>query len=152
MQRLVPILALLLIVPAGHAESAGRPIQDIRLIIPVSSAERNQVLAEMREFLHGLYNTQLALARKDMKGLAVIAKDMAPMLERMPSSLKERFPEEFSQMAIAQSEAFQSLARIGENNGQVDAALEQTAEILTYCSGCHDTYRFEVRAPVRTRR
>jgi hypothetical protein len=152
MQRLVPILALLLIVPAGHVESAGRPIQDIRLIIPVSSAERNQVLAEMREFLHGLYNTQLALARKDMKGLAVIAKDMAPMLERMPSSLKERFPEEFSQMAIAQSEAFQSLARIGENNGQVDAALEQTAEILTYCSGCHDTYRFEVRAPVRTRR
>jgi hypothetical protein len=79
-------------------------------------------------------------------------RTLMPMLERMPPSLKERFPEEFSQMAIAQSEAFQSLARIGESNGEVSAALEQTAEILTYCSGCHDTYRFEVRAPVRTRR
>ncbi len=152
MQRLIPIFALLLMTPVGLAQSAGRSAQDIRLIIPVSSAERNQVLAEMREFLHGLHNIQNALARKDMKGMAVTAKDMMPMLERMPPSLKERFPEEFSQMAIAQSEAFQSLARIGESNGEVSSALEQTAEILTYCSGCHDTYRFEVRAPVRTRR
>jgi hypothetical protein len=152
MQRLIPIFALLLMTPVGLAQSAGRSAQDIRLIIPVSAAERNQVLEDMRGFLHGLHNIQNALARKDMKGMAVTAKDMMPMLERMPPSLKERFPEEFSQMAIAQSEAFQSLARIGENNGEVSAALEQTAEILTYCSGCHDTYRFEVRAPVRTRR
>jgi hypothetical protein len=152
MQRLIPILALFLMTPVGLAQSAGRPAQDIRLIIPVSSAERNQVLAEMREFLHGLHNIQNALASKDMKGLAVTAKDMMPLMERMPPSLKERFPEAFSEMALAQSEAFRSLARIGENNGEVGAALEQTAEILTYCSGCHDTYRFEVRAPARTRK
>jgi hypothetical protein len=152
MQRLIPILALFLMTPVGLAQSAGRPAQDIRLIIPVSSAERNQVLAEMREFLHGLHNIQNALASKDMKGVAVTAKDMMPLMERMPPSLKERFPEAFSEMALAQSEAFRSLARIGENNGEVGAALEQTAEILTYCSGCHDTYRFEVRAPARTRK
>ena len=107
---------------------------------------------EEREFLHGLHNIQNALASKDMKGLAVTAKDMMPLMERMPPSLKERFPEAFSEMALAQSEAFRSLARIGESNGEVGAALEQTAEILTYCSGCHDTYRFEVRAPARTRK
>ena len=152
MQRLIPILALFLMTPVGLAQSAGRPAQDIRLIIPVSSAERNQVLAEMREFLHGLHNIQNALASKDMKGLAVTAKDMMPLMERMPPSLKERFPEAFSEMALAQSEAFRSLARIGESNGEVGAALEQTAEILTYSSGCHDTYRFEVRAPARTRK
>lgn len=152
MQRLIPILALFLMTPVGLAQSAGRPAQDIRLIIPVSSAERNQVLAEMREFLHGLHNIQNALASKDMKGLAVTAKDMMPLMERMPPSLKERFPEAFSEMALAQSEAFRSLARIGESSGEVGAALEQTAEILTYCSGCHDTYRFEVRAPARTRK
>ena len=152
MQRFIPILALFLLASTGHAQSSGRASKDIRLIIPVSAAERNQVLSEMREFLHGLHNIQIALARKDMKGLAVTAKDMMPLMERMPPSLKERFPEAFSEMALAQSEAFRALARIGESDGEVGAALEQTAEILTYCSGCHDTYRFEVRAPARTRK
>ena len=151
MNRLVFGL-LLAVGGAAWASDSLFTANDHRVAIEVTARERNQILYEMREFLHGLHNIQNALARKDMKGMAVTAKDMMPMLERMPPSLKERFPEEFSQMAIAQSEAFQSLARIGENNGEVSAALEQTAEILTYCSGCHDTYRFEVRAPVRTRR
>lgn len=151
MQRLIPILALLLMTPVGLAQSAGRPAQDIR-DHSGQLGNRIRVLAGNREFLHGLHNIQNALASKDMKGLAVTAKDMMPLMERMPPSLKERFPEAFSEMALAQSEAFRSLARIGESNGEVGAALEQTAEILTYCSGCHDTYRFEVRAPARTRK
>jgi hypothetical protein len=68
MQRFIPILALFLLASTGHAQSSGRASKDIRLIIPVSAAERNQVLSEMREFLHGLHNIQIALARKDMKG------------------------------------------------------------------------------------
>ncbi len=147
MQRSIPFTALLLLSSVCQAQSSGRMPQDNRMVVAVGKAERNLVLAEMREYLHGLHNIQHALARKDMKGLSVLAKDMAPKLERLPASLKERFPEEFTQLAIAQKEAFQSLARIGDNKGEISAALEQTAEIVTYCSGCHDTYRFEVLAP-----
>jgi len=147
MQRLLPFIALLLLPPICQAQSSSRMAQDNRMVIAVGKAERNLVLAEMREFLHGLHNIQHALARKDMKGLSILAKDMAPRLERLPAPLRERFPEEFTQLAIAQKEAFQSLAHIGDNKGEVGAALEQTAEIITYCSGCHDTYRFEVLAP-----
>jgi hypothetical protein len=147
MQRSIPFIALLLLSSVCQAQSSWRLSQDNRMVIAVGKVERNLVLTEMREYLHGLHNIQHAMARKDMKGLALLANDMAPKLERLPASLRERFPEEFTQLAIAQKEAFQSLAHIGDNKGEISAALEQTAEIITYCSGCHDTYRFEVMAP-----
>jgi hypothetical protein len=119
---------------------------DNRVVIPVSNNERNQVLADMREFLHGLHNINHALARKDMKAVAVTARPMGPLLDRIPASLKDRLPEEFIQLTIAQNEAFKTLARDAETKGEVSVALDQMAEIITYCSGCHDTYRFDVQA------
>ncbi len=152
MQRFSLALVLLCISAFSIADPGMRPMPDNRIVIPVSAAERNQVLYEMREFLHGLHNIHHALASKDMKAVAVTAKPMGPLLNRFPAGLRDRLPEEFTQMAIAQNEAFQALARIGEKNGEVGDALEQTAEILTYCSGCHDTYRFEIKASLRPRR
>lgn len=152
MQRYLFALVLLWISPLSLADTPLRVPPDNRTVIAVTTAERNQVLYEMREFLHDLHNIQHALAAKDMKGLAKLAKPMGPLLDRIPVSMRDRLPEEFTQLAIAQNEAFQALARIGESNGEVSAALEQQAEIITYCSGCHDTYRFEVRAPVRPRK
>lgn len=152
MQRYSLVLVLLLISLPSLADSSARAMPDNRIAIPVTTAERNQVLYEMREFLHGLHNLHHALASKDMKGVAIMAKPMGPLLDRIPAGLKDRLPEEFSQLAIAQNEAFQALARIGEQNGEVSAALDQIAEITTYCSGCHDTFRFEVKAPARLKR
>lgn len=152
MQRFSLAIVLLCFSTLGLAEPGPRAMPDNRIVIPVSTAERNQVLNEMRDFLHGLHNIHHALASKDMKVVAITAKPMGPLLDRFPAGLRDRLPEEFTQMAIAQNEAFQALARIGDANGEVSAALDQTAEILTYCSGCHDTYRFEVKAPLRSRR
>ena len=147
MQRPVVFLALLLITSTGFAQGSGRVPPDNRVPILVTKSERNLMLTEMREFLHGFHNIQHALGRKDMKALATTAKPMGPLLDRLPPTLRDKFPEEFTQLAVAQNEAFQALARIGEKNGDVSAALEQTAEVLTYCSGCHDAYRFEVPDP-----
>ncbi len=151
MQRLFPVLVLLLVSSLGHAQSPGRVPPDNRMIIPVTKSERNQVLSDMREFLHGLHIIQFSLARQDMKGVALMARSMGPMLERVPRSLKDKLPEEFTQLAIAQNEAFQALAKMAENKSEVSAMLEQTAEIITYCSGCHDSYRFELPAPTKSR-
>lgn len=147
MQRPVMFFALLLITSASFGQGSGRVPPDNRQPIPVTKSERNLMLTEMREFLHGFHSIQYALSRKDMKALAITAKPMGPLLDRLPAGLREKFPEEFTQLAVAQNEAFQALARIGEKNGDVSAALEQTAEVLTYCSGCHDSYRFEVPDP-----
>jgi len=152
MRRYLFLLALLSISFVAPVHGAADPVQDHRIIIPVSKPERNLLLREMREFLHGLHAIQYALASKDSKTLDLVARDMAPRLERLPANLRERFPDDFTQLAIALQEAFLALARMSGPGLQVNAALEQTGEILTYCSGCHDTYRFEVRAPPKPRK
>jgi hypothetical protein len=137
--------------PLAQAEPSSAVYADKRIAINVSQAEKNQVLYEMREFLHGWHNVSHALARQDMKAVAVATRPMGPLLDRMPASLKERLPEEFMQMAIGMNEAFQNLARDAESKGDLTQALDNQAEIVTYCSGCHDTYRFNV-VPMKTRK
>jgi cytochrome c553 len=122
------------------------PTTDKRLPINVSQAEKNQMLYEMREFLHGFHAINIALARGDMQSLAITAKPMGALLERLPSSLKEHLPEEFLQLAIAMNEALQVLARDAVEKGDTRLTHENLAEVITYCSGCHDTYRFNVVA------
>jgi len=126
------------------AQSSSAMQIDRRIAIDVSQAEKNHVLSEMREFLHGFHSINIAMARQDMKALGTIARPMGGILDRMPVKLKERLPEEFTQLAIAMNEAFQNLARDAESNGDMRKAHENIAEVMTYCSGCHDTYRFNV--------
>jgi hypothetical protein len=133
------------------AQSSSGVYADKRIAINVSQAEKNQVLYEMREFLHGLHNLNHALARQDMKAVGMTARPMGPLMERLPVSLKERLPEEFTQLAIAMNEAFQNLARDAESKGDMVKTHENLAEVMTYCSGCHDTYRFNV-TPLKARK
>jgi cytochrome c556 len=126
------------------AQSSSAMQTDRRIAINVSQAEKNQVLSEMREFLHGFHSINIAMARQDMKALGITARPMGALLDRMPVKLKERLPEEFTQLAIAMNEAFQNLARDAESNGDMRKAHENLAEVMTYCSGCHDTYRIVV--------
>jgi cytochrome c556 len=133
------------------AQSSSAMQTDRRIAINVSQAEKNQVLSEMREFLHGFHSINIAMARQDMKALGITARPMGGLLDRLPVKLKERLPEEFTQLAIAMNEAFQNLARDAESNGDMRKAHENLAEVMTYCSGCHDTYRFNV-PPIKARK
>ena len=156
MKRKSIALALILAAAAtvtgpAWAQSSSAMQTDRRIAINVSQAEKNQVLSEMREFLHGFHSINIAMARQDMKALGITARPMGALLDRMPAKLKERLPEEFTQLAIAMNEAFQNLARDAEDNGDMRKAHENLAEVMTYCSGCHDTYRFNV-APIKARK
>lgn len=125
--------------------------QDNRIAIMVTPHERNQVLYEMREFLHGLFNMHNALASKDMKAVSVSTLPMAGLLDRLPASVKAKVPEEFTQMALGMHEALKIIARDAETKGDMSRTQSQMAELMTYCSGCHDTFRFEV-PPAKARR
>ncbi|MDD3528698.1 MAG: cytochrome c [Gallionellaceae bacterium] len=142
MNRLV---CCLLLAASGTAWSAGVSYTalDNRIAIEVAPRERNQILYEMRELLHGLHGIHHAMAQGDMKAVAKVARPMGETMNRFPDSVRDRLPEAFMQMGLAMHESFAELAKIAENKGDVRAAHEQIAEIMTYCSGCHDTYRFE---------
>ena len=145
MSRLVFCLLLSFGSAAWSAENS-YTASDHRVPIEVTARERNQILYEMREFLHGLHNIHHALAKGDMKAVALEAQPMGQTMNRIPASTRERFPEGFMQMGLTMREAFDELAKVAQTKGEVGPVQEQMAEIMTYCSGCHDTYRFEVVA------
>lgn len=122
--------------------------RDMRMSIPVTHAERNQTLYEMRDLLHGLFNLHLALSKSDFQAVAVAARPIGHLLEKMPNSMRERLPVEYVQLSIAMQESFDILAREAEARKDMAAVQSQLAESMTYCSGCHDAYRFEVRSKV----
>jgi len=152
MSRRFISFALLLVTTAAFSSQAlaqapvGRYV-DKRIAINLSAAEKNQILAEMREFLHGFHGIHLAMSRQDMKNVALTARPMGALLDRIPSSMKERLPEEFTQLAIAMNEAFHAVANEAEDKGDISKTHENLAEVMTYCSGCHDTYRFNIISP-----
>lgn len=121
-------------------------MSDKRIVIPVSSSERNQVLYEMRAFLQGLYNVHNALADKDMKRLAVSARTLAPLLKRVPESMRDRLPVEFLELSHAMRESFNAMAEDAEANKGTEAVQRHLAETMAYCAGCHETFRFQVRS------
>jgi hypothetical protein len=114
-----------------------------RIAISVAPEERNQVLYEMREFLHDLYNINVALSEHDMKGVAISARPLSRILDGFPPDLRARLPETFLEIANGQREIFQAIERDAKAKGDIHHTLSQMAEAMTYCSGCHDTYRFQ---------
>lgn len=151
MPRLLPTLVLASLsfatslgAMAADSDVSLLTITDKRIPIKVTNQERNQVLYEMRALLQGMHNIHHALADNDMKALALAAKPMGPVLNRMPKSLRERLPEEFQEMGIAMHELFDVIARDATEQKNTQHSLEQLAEAMSYCAGCHDTYRFQV--------
>lgn len=146
----VVALILAISMPAGADDSY--TARDIRQPIPVTAKERNQFLFEMRELLHGLFNLHLALSKNDFQAAAVAARPIGHLIEKTPASLRDRLPEEYVQIGIAMQESFDLLARIAEERKDMPAVQAQLAESMTYCSGCHDAYRFDVRAVIPGRK
>ena len=144
-------IALALICLSSSAMALPPTAKDNRTAIMVSASERNQVLFEMREFLHSLFNMHNALASKDMKAVAIAVGPMTGLLDRVPSGILVQLPEEFTQLALGMNESLKLIARDAETKGDMSLTQSQMAELMTYCSGCHDTFRFEL-LPTRARK
>lgn len=144
-------IAVTLICLSTSALAQSPTAKDNRTAIMVTPSERNQVLYEMREFLHSLFNMHNALASKDMNAVAIATSPMKGLLERAPGSVRDKLPEEFTQIAIGMDEALKAMERDARTKADMSLTQTQMAELMSYCSGCHDTFRFEI-VPARARR
>lgn len=146
MTRLLPCLILVCGPALAVAAQPAAPLNgtDNRIPITVSSQERAHVLAEMRTFLQGLHNIFNALARKDMNAVAVESRPLGKVLHHMPQAMRERLPLAYVEMGLGLHEVFDVIARDAEAKADPFMTLGQLAEAMTYCSGCHDTYRLQV--------
>ncbi len=146
------VLALMLAGTAPLTVADEYTAREVRQPIIVTTKERNQFLFEMRELLHGLFNLHLALSKNDFQAAATAARPIGTLLDKTPASLRERLPEEYVQIGIAMRESFDQLARVAVEKKDMSAVQAQLAESMTYCSGCHDAYRFEVRTVIPGRK
>jgi hypothetical protein len=116
---------------------------DRRVAITVGTHERNHVLFDMRELLHGLFHIQSALARNELKVIPETAMSMGRVMQHMPSELLIRVPDEYKHLGAGMQATFTYMAEAAkaDDHKKVEGYL---AEAMTYCSGCHDTFRFQV--------
>lgn len=141
-------MLILVLAASGSAMAEGPSTNpylqyDHRVPITVTIHDRNHVLFDMREMLHGIFNIQMALARNDLAAIPEQALPMGRLMQHMPMDLLMRMPEEYKFLGAGMQAAFTNAAEAAKA-GDHKKVEEFMAESMTYCSGCHDTFRFVV--------
>jgi len=117
--------------------------EDDREAIAVSAAQRDFMMAEMREFLVVVQDIVLGMAEGDMPAVAEAAHSM-----RMGQGggqgmgMGRVLPLEFRQMARGTHMAFEELAQAAEFGAE--GVLADLGTLMSNCTGCHATYKLVV--------
>ena len=117
---------------------------DGREAIVLEPAERDMVLAEMREFLVSIQAITEGIVNDDMASVVSAARPMGTAAQQgVPGSLVRKLPLGFKQMGFDTHGKFEQLALDAEQLGDGEYALGQLAELMQNCTACHSMYRFE---------
>ena len=131
---------------AGFMFVRGRtaPASDGRTAVLLAPADRDFVLAEMRNLLEATQNIAAALAEDDRAKLAAAARlGGRGSVKGVPADLLVRLPVDFKQAGMAMHGGLDMIAEAadrGESMKQLNARL---ADQLNLCVGCHQTYRID---------
>ena len=150
MCKLCWTLLVLLIAVAGVGVwrfMAGAPTtvaEDGRRVIQVSSAERNLVLREMREFLVAVRKIVEAAEKNDMDAVATAAAAAGmKVTHAMPPGLMGKLPLEFKQLGMSVHSGFDQIALDAQSLGDPGHTRGQLVQLLYKCEGCHASFRLE---------
>lgn len=153
------ILALLFATPAfaqdmmpmsgGHM---GKPmmtkpmpekVDDTRQIIRLSDAEIALVAVEMRQMLASVQGIAEGLAAGDRQAvLDAASKSGMVMMQDLPSQIRMKFPEPFTQMGMASHRSFDQIAQETKSIKDPAPILKQLSVAMQNCVSCHAAYRF----------
>lgn len=140
--------------PAPAASSAHEnPPGDARVAVVLDTAERNFVLAEMRQFVEAMRGIVQGIADNDMKRVAAAARTAGIEAHRAefsdPGSLASRVgkkaPPEFRKLGFATHRAFDEMALHADQFGDREHLLRSLADTMGNCVACHAAYRFPER-------
>ncbi len=146
------VLAAVVIGLAYYFLVAGRVAEPVagRQTIVLSPAERELVLAEMRDFLQATQQITAALADGRPEAAAQAARRVGAEARRaVPLSLVAKLPLGFKQLGFDTHQRFDRLAQDAEDLGDRSVVLRQLGDLMSNCIACHGTYRLEAadRAP-----
>jgi hypothetical protein len=123
---------------AGSTETG----DDGRVALDLAPAERVLMLREMRGFVAGLQTVADALARDDMKAVAVASRAMGMARSHdVPVAMMGKLPLEFKTLALGLHRDFDIIAMDADGVAAPRHTLGQLAAALQKCVACHDTYQ-----------
>lgn len=118
-------------------------VVDGRLIITLTEAEKAIVMEQMRQMLSSVQGIADGLAQGDSQAVLGSASKSGPsMMQDLPSQIRMKFPEPFSQMGMATHMAFEQIAQEAKDIKDPVPILKKLSEAIQNCDACHATYRF----------
>ena len=139
------LLLLLLLIGAAVYKFGfvGSVVQapDGRQALQLTTAERNMVLGEMRDFLVAVQAIIAATNTEDMAAAATAARKVGMAAQTaVPPALIGKLPLEFKKLGFGTHSAFDQLALDAEQLGDPGQTREQLAALMSKCIACHETY------------
>jgi hypothetical protein len=129
----------------GRTAAPDAGSSDERARLPLTVAERDFVLAEMRGLLTSSQAILDAALANDLKRAAQAARaagmgevENIPMEIRGP--LIGKLPLEFKQLGLSVHRDFDQIALDAESLGDRDHTLRQLAQLMQKCVACHASY------------
>ncbi|TAL09817.1 MAG: hypothetical protein EPO02_09260 [Nitrospirae bacterium] len=119
------------------------PSRDTRATIALSEAERDLVLAEMRQLLKAVHGVLQGVSSRDLSGAgqAARAAGMAMAADVKPA-LIAKLPLAFKAMGMSVHRDFDGLADGIQAGERGEQALKRLSDLTGRCAACHDLYRF----------
>ncbi|WP_456407184.1 hypothetical protein [Thiolapillus sp.] len=114
---------------------------DGRQALQLTTAERNMVLGEMRDFLVAVQAIIAATNTEDMAAAATAARKVGMAAQTaVPPALIGKLPLEFKKLGFGAHSKFDQLALDAEQLGDPQQTREQLANLMNNCVACHATY------------
>ena len=129
--------------PAVEQAVVSAPLvaDDGYLLLPLSSSDRDHIKGEMRGFLISLQALTEAIAKEDRAGIAEAAAAMGRKRDDPNHrQIMRRTPEQFRFMGRDMRDGFEAIASDAATE-PMDALLERVSANMSYCAGCHATWR-----------
>lgn len=140
----VGVVVIGMIVLVGVAGFAGaprtEPSSDTRQRITLPRAQRNKILAEMRQMLGSIRGVLHGLAANDMPTIERAAR-VSGMEGAADPEIKKRVPEGFLKFGLQTHEGFDRLADKAKVGGTREDIIKELATLTNNCVGCHGAYR-----------
>jgi hypothetical protein len=133
-----------MIMLAGAAVYAGAPSSesstDTRQRITLPRAQRDKILAEMRQMLGSIRGILHGLAANDMPTIERAAR-VSGMERATDPELKKKVPEGFLKFGLQTHQGFDRLADKAKTGATREDIIKEMAALTNNCVGCHGAYR-----------
>lgn len=118
-------------------------IDDGRQALQLPAAEREAVLAEMRQMLESVNGILQGVVANDMPAIEKAAR-ASGVATAVDQHLDEHLPEQFVHMGMEAHQNFDKLADQMGTGGTREDAITALATLSNNCVACHRTYRVAV--------